>query len=76
MKTCVRVVERQTGATVFERGKRRNVIVRLEPSGVVGFRLKGMHTTYTLDAGALYHAAVKAQARADEKANGKGRRRR
>ena len=53
-------VERETSATVFERSRRREVIVSIEPPDLVGFRLKGTRRTYYLPADALYCAALKA----------------
>lgn len=48
----------ETSATIFERGHRA-VIITIEPSGVLGLRLKGCTRTYALDLSACYHAAVK-----------------
>jgi hypothetical protein len=61
--------EIETSATVFERGQ-RNVIVTVEPSGLLGFRLKGTQRTYELTADACYHAAVKADVKSKEKGKG------
>lgn len=58
MKTK-QTVEVETDSTVFERGTRK-VVVKVEPSGIVSFRLKGTQRSYDLKACALYHAAVKA----------------
>lgn len=49
----------ETSATIFERSKKREVIITLEPSGFIGLRLKGTARTYDLDLAACYHAAVK-----------------
>jgi putative lipase involved disintegration of autophagic bodies len=51
----------ETRATVFERSKQREVIVSLDPSGVIGLRLKGTTRTYDLRVDACYHSAVKAE---------------
>jgi hypothetical protein len=72
MKTK-RSIELETLATVFERSKRRQVIVTVEPSGLLGFRLKGTQRTYELMADAGYHAAVKQDVRAKLRPNGKVR---
>lgn len=62
--------EVETSVTVFERSQRRPVVVKVEPSGLIGFRLKGTRRTYELTADACYHAAVKAEVNS----KGKGRR--
>lgn len=62
-----RRVERETVATVFERSLKRPVIVSIEPSGLVGFRLKGTRRTYYLMADACYCAALKADVNAQQK---------
>jgi hypothetical protein len=67
-------IEIETAATVFERSKTRQVIVRVEPSGVMVFRLKGTTRTFDLMADAGYHAAVKQEVRAEQAAKRKGRR--
>jgi len=51
---------RETCGGIFSRGKTRPVIVSLEPPNVVGFRLKGMHTTYHLTAEGCFMQALKA----------------
>lgn len=43
-------VSRETTATFFEKSKRRNIILSLEPPCSVGFRLKGKRETLYLDA--------------------------
>ena len=61
-----RKVEIETDATVFERSVHRHVIVSVEPSGLVGFRLKGTRRTYHLPADAGYCTALKADVGAQE----------
>jgi hypothetical protein len=61
-----RSIEVETESTVFERGHRR-VMVKVEPSGVVSFRLKNTRRSYELSAAALFHMAVKASVAAKEK---------
>ena len=63
-------IEVETDATIFELSKHREVIVIVEPSGTLGFRLKGTKRTYELTAQACYHSAVKAEVNS----NGKGKR--
>lgn len=53
-------VKRETRMPVFERGM-RNVIVSIEPPGLVGFRLKGTRTTYTLPADKLWWHAMRCE---------------
>lgn len=53
-------VKRETIFQVPERGL-RNVIVSIEPPGIVGFRLKGMKTTYRLPSDYLWWVAMKAE---------------
>lgn len=52
------VVRRQTHGTVWDCGKRRPVIVSLEPPNLIGFRLKGTRRTYYLTADGCYVKAV------------------
>ena len=51
---------RETDSAVFEKGKNRQVIVTLEPGGVIGFRLKGTRKTYSLTTGRCHMMALKA----------------
>jgi len=62
-----RKVEVETEAAIFERSRQRPVIVSVEPSGVIGFRLKGTQRTYYLTADACYCAALKADMKAQKK---------
>jgi hypothetical protein len=68
-------VSRVTTAQRFERGKRREIIVILEPPDLLGFRLKGQRRTEYLDAESCYCLAVKARvaAEAKEKRKAKGK---
>ena len=50
----------ETRATVFERSKHREVIITLDPSGIISLRLKGTAREYDLTADACYCSAVKA----------------
>lgn len=54
------VVREMATANILEQGKRRAVVVSLEPPNVVGFRLKGLKRVYRLTAESLYWTAVKA----------------
>ena len=72
-----RPVRRESLGTVFERGKRRPVVVSIEPPNLLGFRLKGTRRTYYLTAEAGYLMAIKAVLRAqaaEKKAQRKTRR--
>jgi len=70
-------VLRESFGTVFDRGKRRPVIVSIEPPNLLGFRLKGTRRIYYLSTEACFttalKAALKAQA-AEKKARRKKRR--
>lgn len=66
MTKLKRTVERETSATVFEQGKRRAVVVALDPSGFIVFRLKGTRRRFELGVVGLYHAAVKAHVAATQ----------
>lgn len=60
-----RITRRETAATFRDVGKRRNVILIIEPSGVVGVKLKGLRKTEYLTADIIYEVAVKARVRAE-----------
>lgn len=60
MTTLKRKLTRETTATIFELGRRRAVMVSLEPPCLIGLRLKGTHRTFYLSADKAYLAAVKA----------------
>ncbi len=66
-----RTVECETEATVFERSVHRHVIVSVEPSGLIGFRLKGTRRTFHLLADAGYCVALKADVSAQQKPRSK-----
>lgn len=66
-----RKVALETEATVFERSVHRHVIVSVEPSGLIGFRLKGTRRTYHLPADAGYCVALKADVTAQQKSGSK-----
>lgn len=68
-----RAVTLETEATVFERSVHRPVVVTVEPSGIVGFRLKGTKRTYQLTADACYCAALKADVNAQQKGSRRAR---
>lgn len=76
---CKKPVYRETHGGILERGKVRPVIVSVEPPNRVGFRLKGMRTTYYLTAEAIFMQAVQAKVAADRrekaKAKAKGKKR-
>lgn len=61
-----RQVRRETAALQREQGKTRNVIVTVEPpTGLLGFRLKGLRRTEWLSADVVYEMAVKARVRSE-----------
>lgn len=62
-----RKVELETEATFFERSVHRPVIVSVESSGLIGFRLKNTQRTYYLKADAGYCVALKADVSAQQK---------
>lgn len=70
-----KTVKRETRMPVFERGE-RNVIVSIEPPGVVGFRLKGTRTTYTLPADRLWWIAMQADMAMKKREKAKARKER
>ena len=61
-----KTVRRESQAQVFDRGM-RNIIISLEPPGLLGFRAKGTRTTYWTTVEACYHLAVKAHVEAQRK---------
>lgn len=63
-KTAVTV---ETGAQVREVGKYREIFVTVEPSGLIGLRLKGLRTTEYYPADVLYYTAVKARVAREKK---------
>lgn len=68
MTVAKRTTKRETAATSRESGKWRNVIVIVEPNGMVGFKLKGLRRVEWLHADVCYLLAIKARIRAEEKA--------
>lgn len=64
MTTAINCLTRRLSpAHVFSKGRRRNVIVELDPykPGLVGFRLKGMRTTYYLLVEWCFREALRAE---------------
>jgi hypothetical protein len=66
-------IQRETSATVFEKGKHRAVIVMLLPNNTLGFRLKGSHRTFYLPVDGCYDRAVKAEVESNRRVKGKVR---
>lgn len=66
MTTISKPIKRETSATVFERSKRRPIIISVEPGGLISLRLKGNRKTYSLDLESLYDQAVKKSLRAEK----------
>jgi len=62
-----RTVRRETAAREREQGKYRNVIVIVEPSGLLGFKLKGLRRIEYISADVCYEMAVKARVRLEAK---------
>jgi hypothetical protein len=60
MTMLKRKLTREASATVFELGRRRAVMMSLEPPCLIGLRLKGTRRTFYLPVGKTYLAAVKA----------------
>lgn len=60
-----RTTRRETAALQREQGKTRNVIVIIYPSGLLGFKLKGLRRTEYLAADVCYEMAVKIRLRAE-----------
>lgn len=70
---CTRPIYRETFGGILERGKIRPVIVSVEPPNVIGFRLKGMRTTYYLTAEGCFMQAVKAKVAGDKREKAKAK---
>jgi hypothetical protein len=65
MTPITRKLKREGRSTIFSNGRRRPVVVILEPPGdVLGLRLKGERTTYYLPLDWCYRQAVVATIRA------------
>ncbi len=62
---------RETDCSVFERGRKRQVIVTLEPGGVIGFRLKGTRKTYCLTTARCHMMALSASIMQEKKEKSK-----
>lgn len=60
-------VSRVSRATVLEQGRRRQIIITLEPPSLLWFRAKGCRHSYALTADACYQLAVKAAVMAQQR---------
>lgn len=60
MTNLTRPVSRVSRGEVFEAGKRRKVIITLEPPYILKFRAQGCRKSYSLTTDACYTMAVKA----------------
>jgi len=67
MTNLTKPVSRVSHGRVFEAGKRRKVIVTLEPPYILKFRAQGCRRSYSLTTDACYTMAVKASVRADKR---------
>ena len=60
MTLCTRHVRRRTGATVCSRGRRKDVVIEIEPGGhYITFRLAGERRRFSLPTAFLYTEAVR-----------------
>lgn len=59
MTDLTKTVKRKSSATRVEKSKRRAIIVTMEPSQKIGFRLEGTRDTYRLDIESGYELAVR-----------------
>jgi len=55
-------VVRETHATQYERGRQREIVVSIEPPGLLGFRLKGTRRTVRIGVEAAYWFAMRCEA--------------
>lgn len=60
-------LEVETAASVFERSQERPIIMTVEPSGLVTFRLKKTRRTYSIPLAACFYAAVRAEVESQKK---------
>jgi hypothetical protein len=63
-------IKRRSHASRTEAGKRRRVIIILEPDQKIGFRLEGTRDTYRLDIESGYELAVRSHVSDVEKRTG------
>ena len=68
-----KAVHRETETTVRDKGARRELVLSLLPGDLIGVRLKGTRTTYTIDSVAAYHFAVKIQVAYDKRMKAKAK---
>lgn len=73
MTVVKKPVKRETHGGIFEKGKRRPVIVSIEPPNLLGLRLKGTQRTYYITAEGAYMAALRAALIAQKKEKEKAR---
>lgn len=74
MVTVTRPVRRLTAASMHSRGKRRNVVIIIEPPGsVIRFRLAGERRTVALATSVAYGLACQAEAQAKRRARAEAR---
>ena len=64
-------VSRVSHATIREAGKDRDIVIEIEPPGLVFFRAKGCKRRYGLPANALYMICLKAHVESERAAKRK-----
>lgn len=70
-----KTVSRESTTAIFERSKRRPLIVSISPGNVIGLRMKGTRTTLEVSINAVWNLALAqkaAELRAARKAKKKG----
>jgi len=67
MTSLKKVVERASYGTVRESGKVRQIIIRIIPPNVVGFRAKGCRREYQLTMESCYLMAVRASVESERR---------
>lgn len=63
MRSINRHLARESNASIHSQGKRRAIVIELDPNTptLVGFRLKGMRTSYNLPIDWCYREAVRVE---------------
>jgi len=76
MTVLKKPISRVSQSQVFEKGKLRDIVVILEPPGLLYFRAKGMRKKYALPVAACYTLAVRAHVKDEKKRKQKERKKR
>lgn len=66
MTLLTKKLKRESDCMVWERGRPRPIIVTLYPSGLIGFRAKGIKKEFYLTIETAYMCALKAEVLARE----------